>query len=155
MASLIRSAAVPCSGVLTAVRSAQAGRFQFLLSRSGSGRMRPNSVHFFNFGVCSLEGAVDELAHARVLFEVSVDEALSLFLVDADLLRKPERRESIDDAEVHGLGAAAMLAVDFAGGHAEDLRGGEGMYVVAAAVGLDQQRVGREVGEQTQSLICE
>ena len=63
---------------------------------------------------------------------------------------EPEGREAVDDAEVDGLGAAAVLGVDFAGGHAEDLRGGEGVDVVAAAVGLDQQRVGGEVGEQAQ-----
>src|SRR5271165_973670 len=97
-----------------------------------------------------LEGAVDELAHACVLFEVGVDEALGLFLVDADLLREPEGRESVDDAEVDGLGAAAVLGVNHKRRHAEDLRGGEGVDVVAAAVGFDQQRVGGEVGEQAE-----
>ena len=41
---------------------------------------------------------------------------LASFVVDADLLRQPERREPIDDAEVDRLGAAAMLGVDLVGG---------------------------------------
>ena len=53
-----------------------------------------------------LQRAVDELAHAAVLLKISVDEVLGLLGVDANLLRQPEGRQSIDDAEVHRLGAA-------------------------------------------------
>ena len=42
MASLIRSAAVPCSGVFTAVRSAKLRAFGFGCCISGMGRLRPN-----------------------------------------------------------------------------------------------------------------
>ncbi len=44
MASLIRSAAVPCSGELTAVRSAKPRALGLRLLISGMGRSRPNSV---------------------------------------------------------------------------------------------------------------
>ena len=42
IASLIRSAAVPCRGVLTAVRSAKLRAFGLRLCISGMGRRRPN-----------------------------------------------------------------------------------------------------------------
>ena len=44
MASLIRSAAVPCSGEFTAVRSANPRALGLRLLISGMGRSRPNSV---------------------------------------------------------------------------------------------------------------
>ncbi len=44
IASLIKSAAVPCSGVLTAVRSANDRALGLRLCMSGIGRLRPNSV---------------------------------------------------------------------------------------------------------------
>ncbi len=47
IAILIRSAAVPCNGVFTAVRSAKPRWFVFLLLMSGIGRTRPNSVVTF------------------------------------------------------------------------------------------------------------
>ena len=47
MAILIRSAAVPCNGVFTAVRSANPRRLAFLLLISGIGRTRPNRVVTF------------------------------------------------------------------------------------------------------------
>ena len=43
-----------------------------------------------------------------------------------------------------------MIGGDHQRRHAEDLRGGEGVNVVAAAVGLHQQRVFREVGQQAE-----
>ena len=113
MASLIRSAAVPCSGVLTAVRSAKPRRFQFLLCMSGMRTDPAEERRNFQFGARLLQRAIDERAHPRVFLEVRVDEALGLFLVDADLLRQPEGRQPIHDAEVHRLGAAAMFGVNF------------------------------------------
>ena len=44
MASLIRSAAVPCNGVFTAVRSAKLRALGLRLFMSGIGRRRPNRV---------------------------------------------------------------------------------------------------------------
>ena len=48
------------------------------------------------------------------------------------------------------LACAAVVGRDHERRNAEDLRGGEGVDVVAAAVGLDQERVAREVGEQAE-----
>ena len=50
------------------------------------------------------------------------------------LLRQSESREPVDNPEVHHLGLAAMVSVDHQRRHAEDLRSGEGVDVVAAAV---------------------
>ena len=66
------------------------------------------------------------------------------------ILRQSESREPVDDSEVHDLGLAAMIGGDHQRRHAEDLRGGESVDVVAAAVGFDQQRIFREVSQQAQ-----
>ena len=56
---------------------------------------------------------------------------LASLLSMPSLLRQPERRQPVHDAEVHGLGAAAMLGVDLGRRHAEDLRRGERVNVLA------------------------
>ena len=71
-------------------------------------------------------------------------------LVDVELRGEAEGTDAVDDAEVDGLGAGAGLLVDGRGVDAEDLGGGEGVDVLAGAVGVEQERVLREVGHQAQ-----
>ena len=98
----------------------------------------------------SFECLVNEAAHALVAFEIGVDVCLGFLGVNPQSLREPEGRESVHDAEVHHLGAAAMLGLHHQRRNAEDLRGGEGVDVVAAAEGVDQQRVVGEMRQQAE-----
>src|SRR5207302_9460231 len=84
---------------------------------------------------------IDEGANAFVLLKIIRDELFGLGGLDAEILRQPEGREAVDDAEVHYLGLAAMVGGDREWRVTEDLRGGEGVDVVAAAVSFDQQRI--------------
>src|SRR5580692_2550466 len=97
-----------------------------------------------------VERLVDEGAHALVPLEICRDELFSFGGLDAELLRESEGREAVDDAEVYDLGLAPVVGCDHEWGHAEDLRGGQGVNVVATAVGFDEQRIARKMGEQTQ-----
>ncbi len=97
-----------------------------------------------------LQRVIDERAHAAVFLEVRIDESLGFLGVDAELLRQSERRESVHDAEVHGLGPAAMLGVNHQRRHAEHLRRGQGVNVFAGAESLHQQRVAGKVRQQPQ-----
>ena len=63
---------------------------------------------------------------------------------------RPKGDDAVDDAEVDGLGAVAGLFVHGGGVDAEDLGGGERVDVLAGAVGVEQQRVLREVRHQAQ-----
>src|SRR5262249_14906512 len=94
--------------------------------------------------------AVNELAHSVVLFKISVNEFFGFALFNSQLLRQPEGREAVDNAEVHRLGAAAVFGVQQHGRHAKDLRGGERVNVVAAAEGFHQQRIVRKMRQQAQ-----
>ncbi len=78
MAILIKSAAVPCKGVFTAVRSAKPRRLAFLLLMSGIGRTRPKSVLHFSVAASFFQRSVDESPHAFVFLEIGVDELLGL-----------------------------------------------------------------------------
>ena len=80
-----------------------------------------------------LQSGIDKLAHAFILFKISLDKFLGLALFNAKLLRQAKGRKTVDNAEVHRLGAAAVLGVDHHGRHAEDLRGGERVDIVSAA----------------------
>src|SRR3984885_9573484 len=110
------------------------------------------AVEGFYFEVAAgfLERFVDEGADASVLFKIAGDEVFGFRGPDAEILRQSEGREAVDDAEVNDLGRASMLGRDHERRNPEDLRGSEGVDVVAAAVGFDQQRIAREVGEQAE-----
>src|SRR5262249_58172861 len=92
---------------------------------------------------------VDEGAHPTVLFEIGVDEAFGFAGFDPEVLRKPERGEAVDDPEVYDLRLTAVVRCNHQRGHSKDLRGGEGVDVIATAERFDQQRVVREMGEQS------
>jgi len=103
------------------------------------------------------EGAVDEGADAGVTLEVLFDVGAGLALVDAKLRGEAEGRDAVDDAEVDGLGAVARFFVELGDGDAEDLGGGEDVDVLAGAVGVDEERVLREVGHEAQldlRVVC-
>jgi hypothetical protein len=144
IASLIKSAAVPCGAL------GEAAQVEVLAVNVGDGTHPPEERRNFHVTPRLIERAVSELSHPAVLFEVGSDELRRFFLVDADLLRMPERREPVHDAEIDGLGPAAVLGGDLFTRHAENLRRSERMNVFPGAVGLDQQLVFREVREQSQ-----
>ena len=87
---------------------------------------------------------------ALVALEVGFDVGLGDLLVDVELRGEAEGADAVDDAEVDGLGAGAGLLVHGGGVDAEDLGGGEGVDVLAGAVGVEQQRVLREVGHEAE-----
>ena len=82
MAILMRSAAVPCSGVLTAVRSAKPRWLGLREWMSGMGRMRPKAVRTAWSRRTMFERAFDEGGDALVAVEVFFDVGLGDFLVD-------------------------------------------------------------------------
>ena len=89
-------------------------------------------------------------AHAAVLFKVSGDELLRLRWLDAEILRKPESRKPINDAEVHHLRLPTMIGRDHQRRHAEHLRSCQRVNIVPAPVSFDQQRIMRKVRQQPQ-----
>ena len=150
IASLIRSAAVPCSGVLTAVRSANPRELGLRLFMSGMGRSRPNSVRVTPVCAHLGDGLVDESLHPRVAREIVVDVLLRLVARDAERLREAERAHAIDDAEVDDFGLAPRLGRHHQRRHVHHFRRRARVDVFAAAEGLDQHRIARHVREQPQ-----
>ena len=75
---------------------------------------------------------------------------LRLVLVHADVLREREGRDTIDDAEVHGLGAAALGGRDLAERRVEDLRGCDGVDVLPAHKGRAHGLIVGDMREQAQ-----
>ena len=69
---------------------------------------------------------------------------------DAELRRQAEGGDAVDDAEVDGLGAVAGFLVELGDWNAEDFRCGEGVDVLAGAVGVEQERVLGEVGHEAE-----
>src|SRR4051794_35183759 len=68
----------------------------------------------------------------------------------ADAPRQAVGRDAVDDAEVDGFGAAALLACYFAKRYAEDLRGDGRVDVLLGAEGFDEVFIFAEVREQAQ-----
>ena len=71
-----------------------------------------------------------------VVAQVVINIGFGLIPADADVLGQGELGNAIDDAEVDGLGVAALEGRDGFNGHAEDLAGSGGVDVVAAAESL-------------------
>jgi len=146
---LIKSAAVPCNGVFTSALG-EAAEIWILAIDVGN---RPDAAEQsgdFLILARFFENAVDEGADAGVLFEVGIDKLAGFALLDAQILREAEWRQAIDDSEVNHLRLATVIGGDHERRNAEDLGRGEGVNVVTAAEGFDQQRVFREVGEQAE-----
>ena len=68
----------------------------------------------------------------------------------SQLRGEPEGGDSVDDAEVDGLGAIARFLVHLFDGDAEDFARGERVDVDVFRVGAHQQRIAAEMREQPQ-----
>ena len=79
---------------------------------------------------CLGQGAVDVLADARVRAEVLLQELLGLPLGKLRAAAEAERADAVDRGEVDGLPQPALLACHLVDGHAEELRGGDGVDVL-------------------------
>src|SRR5450432_588809 len=55
---------------------------------------------------------INKLANALIFLKIGLDELLGFALLNAKLRGQSERRNTIDNAEVHGLGAAAMFGIN-------------------------------------------
>ena len=85
-----------------------------------------------------------------VLGKIAVHIRLGLTLEHADVLRKAEGRDAVDDAEIDGLGVRALQRRDLRERHAEHLRRRDGVDVLPAAEGGDHRLVICDVREQAQ-----
>src|SRR5581483_1350099 len=97
-----------------------------------------------------VKGGFDEGGDAFVAVEVFVDVVAGGALVDGELRGEAEGRDAVDNAEVDGLGAGAGLFAHGGGVDFEDLGGGEGVDVFASAVGVEEERVLREVRHEAE-----
>ena len=95
-------------------------------------------------------GVVDELLHALVHFEVTVDKALGLPHRDFQVAGEAEGGHAVEHAEVHHLGVAAHVGGHVVKAHAVDGRGGAGVDVDAFLVALDECFVTAQVGEHAE-----
>src|SRR5260370_7241394 len=75
-------------------------------------RADPSEQSLRHAGLARLsKNIVQVLLHAAIAREIGVDKFRGLLLLDPQLLREPEWRKTVNDAEVDGLGGAAMLRV--------------------------------------------
>ena len=79
-----------------------------------------------------------------------LDIFLRLVYRHADVLREREGGNAVYDAEIHGLRVRAHLLGDLIAWHAEDLRGCDGVDVLAGQKRLLHRLVIRDVREQPQ-----
>ena len=115
IATLMMSAALALHDGVHGQPLAQAAGLPVRRAQLGDGRRRPNSVSRSRpRSRCSISPP-DELVDLREPGQVDVDEALRLLARNPQLLRQPEGADAVDDAEVDGLGAAALVAVSSAG----------------------------------------
>ena len=114
-------------------------------------RNRPHaseqSFHF-QIAACFFQSLVDEFPDTAILLEISRDKLLRFGGFDAQILRQPKRREAIDNSEVHDFGLAPMIGSDHQRRNSEHLRSSQRMNIVATTIGLNQQRIVREVRQQ-------
>ena len=92
----------------------------------------------------------DEVLDVREAGEVRVDVRLRLLARDLEVLGEPERRDPVDDPEVDHLRDRALAGRQLGRVHAEHLRGGRRVDVLAAREGLAQLRLAGDVREDPQ-----
>ncbi len=97
-----------------------------------------------------LDRARDPLGDARHASAVGVDVRLRLLAGDVELVGQPEARDAVDDAEVDGLRAVALVARELGLVLSEHLRRRHRVDVVAARERVEQQLLAREVREDAQ-----
>ena len=95
-------------------------------------------------------GLLDEVANARKALEVLFDVGAGLLARNAELVGETERRNSVDDAEVDRLGAAADLRRHALDRHAEHFRGGHSVNVEPFAKGFLQRLDAGDLGKKPQ-----
>ena len=96
-----------------------------------------------------IQGAINKRAYAAIFLEVSVNESFGFRSFDSQILRKPERRQAINNSKVDDLRLPPVVGRDHQWRHAEHLRCGQRMNVIATAKRLNQQRVFRVMRQQT------
>ncbi len=94
--------------------------------------------------------AFEKLAHPVVGAKVGIDENSGLFCRHAGIAREAEVTEAVEQAEVHDLGQAPLIRGDLGLGDAEDLGCRAGVDVLTTREGVDQDRIVRHVGQDTQ-----
>ena len=85
-----------------------------------------------------LAGAFHIAQHARVAGEVAVNVSLRLLAIDTDLFGQTKGTHAVDQAEVDGLGAAALVGGDLLQVHAEYLGSGCAVHIEIMAEGVQQ-----------------
>src|SRR5690606_8211817 len=80
-----------------------------------------------------------------VALKVEIDIALRLAALDAELAREAEGRHPVDQAEIDRLRRAALIGRDVAERHAEDLRRGRAMDILARAAPREQAFIDGQV----------
>src|SRR5690606_32481674 len=96
------------------------------------------------------DGAIHELFDRRVFLAVVGYDLCRLATRDAESLAEAEGGAAVDEAEVHHLRAAALLAGDCAFGNAPHLGGSGGVNVAVFAEGLDHRDVIRQRGHDAE-----
>ena len=148
------SAAVPCIGMFLATRSPKARVLKLELLSSGERAAAAEERLYIALLLRLGDDALHVFAHAAVLLEVGVDVGLRLLGAHADVLREREGADAVHDAEVDGLRVAALLGRHLGERHAEDLRGGDGVDVLAAQEGVLHRLVPGDVREQAELYLA-
>src|SRR3954469_18842677 len=97
-----------------------------------------------------LDRPLDEVLDTWETREIRVDVLLRLLARDLEVLREPERGNSVDDAEVDHLRDRPVSRRQLAGLLAEHFDGGCGVDVIAARERLAQLRLSGDVREDAQ-----
>src|SRR5258708_12668897 len=84
---------------------------------------------------------VQVLLHTAIAREIGVDKFRGFLLLDAQLLREAEWRKAVYDAEIDGLGGAAVLPILRHRPHAENFLRPPRVDVFPVAECLDEHRV--------------
>ncbi len=129
------------------------GRLAALRSAAADLR-QPEPAAEHRFDVAAIARHLARFLHvardARITCEVAVDVRLGRCPLDAEVLREPERRHAVDQAEVDRLGGAPLVRRDFLELAAEDFGGRRAVNVVSMLECVAQPRVAREVRHDSQ-----
>src|SRR5690606_18814057 len=89
--------------------------------------MAPTSKQCLDVSMLSakLFGALHVILDAGILFEIGFDVGSGLARLHAQLAGQSEGADSINDAEIYGLGFTSNSRIHLFQGDAEDLAGGE------------------------------
>ncbi len=95
-------------------------------------------------------GALHVGEHAGVAGEIAVDVLLRLLSADVDLLGQAEGAHAVDQAEVDGLGAAALVVADLLQRYAEHLGRRGAVHVQIVLERVQEAGILRQVGHDAQ-----